>query len=59
MDEGFKRCKRCKHPIRIINYLLGPTWMHIDLRASFPTERKGTAWRYCKIHVAEPDPEEN
>lgn len=48
------RCLNCNQPIRLINYALGEQWMHVDPAASFPTERKGTAWRHCRIAVAEP-----
>lgn len=46
------RCLNCNAPVRVINYAMGPLLMHIDPHASFPTERKGTAWRYCKRQVA-------
>lgn len=49
------RCKHCHHVIRKIVYALGEKWMHVDVNASFPTERKGTAWEYCKMVRAEPE----
>lgn len=48
------RCLNCNAVIRKINYALGEKWMHVDPAASFPTERKGTAWRTCRLSVAEP-----
>lgn len=50
------RCLNCGDVIRRINYALGPQWMHVDPAASFPTERKGSAWRHCRRQVAEPPP---
>lgn len=47
-------CLHCMLPIREINFALGPKWMHIDPNASFPTEKKGTAWEYCRRTRAEP-----
>lgn len=47
-------CKNCGHPIEEINYALGAEWMHIEPHAAFPTTYKGTAWKFCKIQVAEP-----
>lgn len=52
------RCLNCNHTIRLINYALGPEWMHIDPSASFPNPRTGTAWKHCRVAVAEPAPEE-
>ena len=50
-------CRHCKHPIRIINYASGKTWMHVDPNASFPTVAKGSAWLSCRsVTVAEPVP---
>lgn len=50
-----ERCVNCSQPIQAINYVLGEQWMHVDHPyAAFPTERKGTAWRYCKLSVAQP-----
>lgn len=48
------RCLHCNQQVRRINYALGPEWMHVEPGASFPTERKGTAWRYCRKSVATP-----
>lgn len=48
------RCLNCNQPIRLINYALGQQWMHVDPDASFPTERKGTAWRHCRDQIATP-----
>lgn len=48
-------CLNCGDTIRLINYALGPEWMHVDPYASFPTTGKNTAWRICKAKtVAEP-----
>lgn len=47
-------CRYCGVRIAVINYALGPEWMHVTEGASFPTEHKGTAWRYCKITAALP-----
>lgn len=49
-----KSCANCGKPVELINYAMGPEWMHIAEGASFPTERKGTAWRYCRTTVAAP-----
>lgn len=49
-----KICKNCHLPIRQINYLMGVEWMHINTDSGFPSTAKGTAWRYCKLQVAEP-----
>lgn len=47
-----ERCETCRAPIKIINYALGPELMHYDPAASFPTESKGSAWRYCRTTLA-------
>lgn len=47
------RCLNCNQPVRVINYALGQTLMHVDPNASFPTVQKGTAWRHCRLPVAE------
>lgn len=52
---GDALCVNCGHTIRLINYALGEKWMHVKPRASFPTERKGSAWWYCRQVVATPD----
>lgn len=53
-------CRHCGQPVQQINYSFGgKTWMHVEPNASFPTERKGTAWRYCKTQIAEPATEES
>jgi hypothetical protein len=46
------RCLNCNEVVRVINYALGEQLMHVDPRASFPTERKGTAWHHCRQRVA-------
>jgi hypothetical protein len=46
--SGDERCVHCGHPVRVINYALGPEVMHIQPEASFPTTQKGTAWRQCR-----------
>ena len=48
------RCLNCNGTIRLINYALGKRWMHVDPDASFPTEQRGTAWRFCRATVATP-----
>lgn len=53
MDEG--RCKHCRNYIRKINFVLGPTWMHVNRDTSFPTQMNGGMWEFCKIQVAEPE----
>ncbi|HET7326977.1 MAG TPA: hypothetical protein VFJ14_06775 [Nocardioidaceae bacterium] len=50
-----EHCRHCHEPIQRITYALGAQWMHIQAGASFPTEHKGTAWRYCKRTVAAPE----
>lgn len=50
-----KRCKHCRSEIREINFGFGPEWMHVKPKVSFPTERNGGAWLYCKGQVAEPE----
>jgi hypothetical protein len=50
------RCLNCNATIRLINYALGETWMHVEPAAGFPSEHKGTAWRHCKSVVATPSP---
>ena len=50
------RCLNCNQPIRLINYALGPKWMHVNPDASFPTAAKGTAWSHCRTQVATPSP---
>lgn len=52
MSAGY--CIHCREPLAVINYSLGDMWMHVTPGASFPTERKGTAWRYCRLSVATP-----
>lgn len=55
MSTTTDRCLNCNEPIRLINYALGPAWMHVDLNASFPSVNKGTAWRQCRARtMAEP-----
>ena len=49
-----QRCVHCRAPITTINYALGPEVMHYDPAASWPTEHKGTAWRYCRLTTATP-----
>lgn len=44
-------CRHCGHPIRLVNYALGPEWVHVDLDASFPTHAKGTAWTVCRANT--------
>lgn len=46
------RCVHCRAPITTIRYALGDEVMHFDPAASFPTEHKGTAWRYCRLQMA-------
>lgn len=47
-------CLFCGQTVARINYAMGPEWMHIDPAASFPTQHKGTAWRYCRAQIATP-----
>lgn len=54
-------CVNCGAPVRVINYALGPEVMHVEPHASWQSERRGTAWRYCRLQVASleerpPDP---
>ena len=47
------RCLNCNATIRLVNYSLGKRWMHVDPDASFPTEQRGTAWRFCRATVGD------
>lgn len=53
-----KVCKHCGVEIVEMNYLSGKEWNHVNPNAGFPSKSKGSAWRYCKISVAEPKSEE-
>jgi hypothetical protein len=52
---SYTRCKHCKDVIVEVNFMLGKEWMHVNPNASFPTQQKGTMWRYCQIEIAEPE----
>jgi len=51
-----QRCLHCGEPIRLINYAMGPEWLHVNPDAGFPTTHKGSAWKHCKRQVATPAP---
>lgn len=53
-DRGDARCQNCNGIIRVIRYVLGDEWMHVNPNAGFPSQHKGTAWRHCHNTVAEP-----
>lgn len=52
-EKAQDRCVNCGAKVVTINYALGPELMHVSPGVSFATERKGTAWRYCQVTVAE------
>jgi hypothetical protein len=45
------RCRKCDYPIKVINYALGPKWMHQHPDAAF----EDGVYEYCKGAVAAPD----
>lgn len=49
------RCLNCNQPIREIPYAMGPQWMHAAPGDSFPSVSRGTAWRHCRLFIAEPE----
>jgi hypothetical protein len=53
-ENDANRCAHCGVEIRLIRYVLGDQFVHVDRYASFPTKEKGTAWRHCRLTVAEP-----
>lgn len=48
------RCAHCGEEIRLMRYALGDEFVHVSRYASFPSKEKGTAWRHCRLTVAEP-----
>ena len=50
-----KVCKNCGAEVRVINYALGPELLHVDPHASWQSKERGTAWKYCKLSIAEVD----
>jgi hypothetical protein len=47
-----ERCVHCGQQVKVINYALGPEAMHVDPHASWQSEQRGTAWRYCRLQRA-------
>lgn len=53
MSKEVKTCKNCGEPVMKVNYAFGPEWAHFLVGSSFPTERRGNAWRWCRTTLAE------
>lgn len=49
VDE-VRRCKHCRVEVRLVNYALGPSWVHVVPGGSF-----GSGYRSCRLTEAEPE----